>query len=217
MLHVPPAEVVAGPTPVARPTAMPATLPTVAVVVPSGNTVHADFCMSLAAMCYSLNELPMLTVTTRSSIVAEGRNNGVKIARDAKCDFVLFLDSDMTFPHDTLLRLLVRDLDIVGATYSRRTPPLSPLGEIMPVQPVDAPPGLVEMQRVPTGCLLIRMSVFDTLKPPYFRFRIDEEAGQIVGEDYDFSDRVRAKGFRIWCDPILSKAVGHLGQQVFMI
>ena len=210
-----------GPTParthLSHPTKMPDKLPSVAIVVPSGHTVHADFCMSLAMMCYNLNELPIITVTTRSSIVAEGRNGGVQMARDAGCDYVFFLDSDMTFPVDTLLRLLVRELDIVCATYSRRTPPLTPLGDILPKQPADAPPGLVEMLRVPTGCLLIKMSVFDRLKAPYFRFRVDETAGKIIGEDYDFSDRIRAEGYRIWCDPILSKAVAHLGQQIFMI
>ncbi|PIU07240.1 MAG: hypothetical protein COT28_03845 [Methylobacterium sp. CG08_land_8_20_14_0_20_71_15] len=196
---------------------MPAKLPSVAIAVPSGSQVHADFCMSLATMCYNLNELPLIIITCRSSIVAEARNNGIKMAQEAGADYVFFVDSDMTFPPDTLLRLLVREQDVIGATYSRRTPPLTFLGDFMPEQPADAPPGLVEMARIPTGCLLIRMSVFQKLKAPYFRFRTCEESGQIVGEDYDFSDRVRALGYRIWCDPILSKKLGHLGQQTFTL
>lgn len=199
------------------PSGMPARLPSVAIAVPSATTVHADFCMSLATMCYNLNELPIIIITCRSSIVAEARNNGVKMAQEAGAEFVFFVDSDMTFPHDALLRLLVREEDIVGATYSRRTPPLTFLGEIKQDQPADAPPGLIEMNRIPTGCLLIRMSVFQKLKAPYFRFRTDEASGQIVGEDYDFSDRVREQGYRIWCDPILSKKLGHLGQQLFVL
>ena len=197
--------------------ALPDKLPSVAIAIPSASTVHADFCMSLATMCYNLNELPLVMITCRSSIVAEARNNGIKIAQDAKADYVFFVDSDMTFPHNALLRLLVRNEDVIGATYSRRTPPITFLGEILKDQPDDAPPGLLEMARIPTGCLLIRMSVFEKLKAPYFRFRVDETAGQIIGEDYDFSDRVRELGYRIWCDPVLSKELGHLGQQTFVL
>ena len=88
--------------------ALPDKLPSVAIAIPSASTVHADFCMSLATMCYNLNELPLVMITCRSSIVAEARNNGIKIAQDAKADYVFFVDSDMVFPHDALLRLLVR-------------------------------------------------------------------------------------------------------------
>ncbi|WP_298952697.1 hypothetical protein [uncultured Methylobacterium sp.] len=195
----------------------PKNFPSVAIAVPSGLSVHADFCMSLAAMCYNLNELPMLLVSAKSSIVADGRNIGVRAAQDGQAEYVLFLDSDMTFPKDTLLRLLMRDVDVIGATYSRRTPPLRPLGETLPQQPADAPAGLVEMSRMPTGCLLVRTSVFRRLREPYFRYRIDEDHGRIIGEDYDFCDRIRDLGIRIWCDPLLSKELGHIGQQVFTI
>ena len=73
------------------------------------------------------------------------------------------------------------------------------------------------MARIPTGCLLIRMSVFDKLPRPYFRFESNEESGDIIGEDYIFCDRARAAGFRVWCDPALSHEIGHIGQQVFKI
>ena len=65
------------------------------------------------------------------------------------------------------------------------------------------------MRRIPTGCLLIRMSVFDALAKPYFRYVIDEVGGEIVGEDYVFCDRAREAGFRIWCDAALSLEIGH--------
>jgi GT2 family glycosyltransferase len=70
------------------------------------------------------------------------------------------------------------------------------------------------MRHMPTGCLLVRMSVFDALAKPHFRFLFDESSGAIVGEDYNFCDRARAVGFRIWCDPQLSFAIGHIGQQI---
>ena len=104
-----------------------------------------------------------------------------------------------------------------GGTYSRRTPALIALGGTLPQQPADAPPGLVEMRRIPAGCLLIRTSVFQKLKAPYFRFRVCEEAGEIIGEDYDSSDRVRALGYRIWSAPIPSTKPAHPAQPPFPI
>jgi hypothetical protein len=80
--------------------------------------------------------------------------------------------------------------------------------------PISSPASdLVEMQRIPTGCLLIKMSVFEKLTRPYFRFETDSE-GAIVGEDYVFCDRAREAGFHIWCDVTISRELGHLGQKI---
>jgi hypothetical protein len=196
---------------------VPATMPHVAIAIPTGTMVHADFAVSLAVMMHGLGELPMSIIAAKSSIVADARNIGLNFSLEQKAEYILFIDSDMTFPRDALLRLLVRNVDIVGATYSRRTAPFTFLGDILPEQPADAPRGLVEMARIPTGFLLIRTAVFERLKRPFFRFRVDEEQGLIIGEDFDFSDRVRALGYRIWCDPYLSKELGHIGEQVFKL
>lgn len=193
------------------------TFPHVAVAIPCGTMVHADFAVSLGAMMHSLGEMPMSIVMGKSSIVADARNMALDFAQDHKADYVLFIDSDMTFPRDALLRLLVRNVDIVGATYSRRTAPFNFLGDILPQQPADAPKGLLEMSRIPTGFLLVKFTVFERLKRPYFRFRVDEEAGVNIGEDYEFSDRVRSLGLRIWCDPYLSKELGHIGEKSYKL
>jgi hypothetical protein len=196
---------------------VPAVFPHVAVAIPCGTMVHADFAVSLGTMMHTLGEMPMSIVVGKSSIVADARNLGLDYAQKFNADYILFIDSDMTFPRDALLRLLVRNVDIIGATYSRRTAPHHFLGDILPEQPVDAPKGLLEMTRIPTGFLLVKSSVFERLKKPYFRFRVDEEAGVNIGEDYDFSDRVRSLGFRIWCDPYLSKELGHIGEHAFKL
>ena len=195
----------------------PETFPHVAIAIPCGTMVHADFAVSLGSMMHSLGDMPMSIVVGKSSIVADARNMGLDFAQKHRADYILFIDSDMTFPRDALLRLLVRNVDIVGATYSRRTAPFHFLGDILAEQPTDAPKGLLEMARIPTGFLLVKATVFERLKRPYFRFRVDEEAGVNIGEDYDFSDRVRSLGHRIWCDPMLSKELGHIGEQAFKL
>ncbi len=195
---------------------MNAAYPKVAICFPSPDMVHADFALSLAGLCNSTGPIETPLINNKSSIVAIARNNGVRKAQEFGADHILFLDSDMVFPRTTLHRLLLHQKDIVGATYSKRVPPYPVLGAALDSSP-SPEQGLLEMKRLPAGCLLIKMSVFAALSEPYFRFSHDESTGEIYGEDYVFCDRARAAGFRIWCDGILSLEIGHIGQSVFML
>jgi len=189
-------------------------LPKVAVCYPSSDMVHADFTLALAGLCLAAHPLPVTVINAKSSIVAEARNNGVEEARESGAEYLLFLDSDMVFPLTLLHRLLLHRKDIVGAIYTRRQAPYSLLGQILDSHPDPDAGGCVEMARLPTGCMLIRMAVFDALSKPYFFFGINQEQGTLLGEDYAFCDAARAAGFRIWADLNLSQEIGHIGQHV---
>lgn len=192
---------------------MDSPLPGVSIAVPSGDMVHADFAKSYAELCMAASGLPLQLITSKSSIIAEARNTGVDHAKKFGAQYLLFLDSDMLFPPTTLFRLLVHGKDIVGATYARRVFPFEALGTLVNGLVAVPTSDLVEMQRIPMGCLLIKMCVFAKLTRPYFRFEIDSQ-GVIVGEDYVFCDRARAAGYRIWCDVTISRELGHLGQKI---
>lgn len=189
----------------------------VAICFPSSDMVHADFALALAGLCSAAHPIDTPIVNNKSSIVAIARNNGVERAQELGADFLLFLDSDMVFPRTTLHRLLLSRKDIVGATYAKRVPPYAMLGAAAHTPPVCEADGLVAMRHMPTGCLLIRMTVFEALARPYFRFGYDERTGAIAGEDYVFCDRAREAGFGVWCDAHLSQEIGHIGQHVFKI
>ncbi len=189
-------------------------LPKVAVCYPSGDMVHADFALALAGLCLSVHPIETTVVNTKSSIVAEARNIAVQRAQEANADYLLFLDSDMVFPQSVLHRLLIHQKDIVGAVYTKRVPPYDLLGTMLTSAEPPGADGLVEMLRLPTGCLLIRMAVFEKLTKPYFQFGVDPEQGALLGEDYVFCDRARLAGYRLWADFSLSQEIGHLGQKV---
>ena len=189
--------------------------PRVAISFPSSDMVHADFALALAGLCNSTQPIETSLVNNKSSIVAMARNNGVKCAQDMHADFILFLDSDMTFPRSTLHRLLAHRKDIVGATYIKRVPPFSLLGAVYDREQAVDERGLIRMRHMPTGCLLIRMTVFEKLSAPHFRFLTNEATGEIHGEDYVFCDRAHEAGFEVWCDAALSLELGHIGQRIF--
>jgi hypothetical protein len=189
-------------------------LPKIAICYTSADMVHADFTLALTGMCLAIHPLDVTVINAKSSIVAEARNNGVEQARADGAEYLLFLDSDMTFPPTLLPRLLLHRKDIVGAIYPRRKAPYTPLGTLLQPTQTVTDGGLVEMARLPTGCMLIRMAVIEMLPKPWFRFGVDTDNGSIIGEDYAFCDAARAAGARIWADLDLSQEIGHIGQYV---
>lgn len=188
------------------------TSPLVAIAVPSGDMVHADFAMRLATLCLNPGARAFV-VNARSSLVMVGRNQCVEAARLAKATHILFLDSDIVFPANTLARLLAHNKDAVGALYVQRVPPHMPLGVTDDGKQEAITSGLRRMKLMPTGCLLLRSGLFDALPKPWFNTR--EVEGKIMGEDFHFCEQLARHGIDIWCDGDLSREIGHIGQKTF--
>ena len=184
----------------------------VVICVPSGDMVHADFMMSLIALLFHSSALvDVRLISAKGSLITDNRNNGVVAARKHDATHLMFIDSDMIVPADALVRLLAHRKDVVGACYPQRNPPYRLHGRGLDGKESWGK-GLVEMSRLPTGCMLIDMAVFDASPKPAFHLGIQAD-GQVIGEDYLFCDGARASGFRVWCDYDLSAEVAHLGLQ----
>lgn len=197
--------------------------PIVALGLPTFDMVHADFALSLASMIAATRHEVMFGFChSKATWVAHARNLIVEGAQGIGADWLLWLDSDMTFPKETLLRLLSHDRDIVGATYVKKKPPYDTINKALPKygetrgQFKNVPAnGLYEMIGLPFGVMLMRMSVFDALPKPWFHYRHHEGELKMEGEDYLFCDEIRAKGKQIWLDAALSMYVGHIGTKVY--
>ncbi len=188
--------------------------PLVALGIPSGDFVHADFAMSLAMLCMN-SGASVAIVNAKSSLVPLGRNQCVGAAQAMKASHLFFLDTDMVFPADALRRLLAHDKDIVGATYAKRAPPFHPLTITEEGKLEQITSGLRRVRLLPTGCMLIKLGVFEKLSAPFFN--LENEGGQLRGEDYYFCEKARAAGFVLWCDGDLSSTLGHIGQNIFRL
>ena len=196
------------------------TNPKVAICIPSGDMVHADFMLSVLEIAYRarLAGISVPIVNARDSIIAQCRNRAVDAAMTTMADWFLFLDSDMTFDPDTVLRLLKRNKNIVGASGSPRRKSTKFVADRLDGSAVTlADTGLIEVSRIGAACLLIKADVFSKMQRPYFRFGLDEERQQIIGEDWTFCDTVRKLGYQIWCDMDLSREVEHIGLQGFQV
>jgi hypothetical protein len=200
----------------------------IAVCIPCIDKPHMVFSKALASVFYMLgvNRIPAITIHHSGSAIHKTRNALIdlvtQIEQDKKIEieWVMMLDSDMDFPPDVVTRLLMHNKDIVGCTYVRRSAPFDCLGKMLSGKPEDVKgKKLVEMAGLPTGCLLVKRSVFKQIKRPYFFFPWTEETelgandDQSYGEDYAFCAKARAAGFKIWLDVELSKQIGHVSEK----
>lgn len=188
----------------------------VLIAVPSFDMVHTDFTTSLAGLLMHRaydramsRDVKIAYQNVKSTIIHSARAILVQSAIDAGCTHIFFLDSDLTFPPNTLNRLIAHHQPFVCATYVKRHPPHELLGK--PNQ--QAAIGLVnllEMVEVPLGCALIKLSVFDRLPVPNFSYVCGPTPTDDISEDIGFCRAVCASGQSIYCDPTLSRELGHL-------
>lgn len=162
------------------------------------------------------------------SLVYDSRNQLTEIARASECEYIFFLDSDMTFKGDILKRLLEdaekENLDIVtGLAFTRRLPIRTAIfkkceysvdkdGQLFPDAenyndyPKDS---LFPIQACGMACCLIRMSMVDKV---LHKFGLPFSPAQGWGEDLSFCIRARELGAKIYCDSRVK--VGHIGKMV---
>lgn len=198
--------------------------PVVAVCIPSDDHVHAAFTMSLVHMLLHTifsGDIVLGGLTIQhvgASILPHSRYNLVKKSLEKGATHLLYIDSDMMFPADTLTRLLSHDKDIVGVNAMSRRPPYNTTAWAAPGKPVVTTAestGLERAWRTGFALVLLKASVFERLQPPYFGITYVPETDEFRGEDYYFFDAARDAGLELWIDQDLSKQVEHVGSFAF--
>ncbi len=188
----------------------------VIIAIPSGTMVHADFMVSVTALAaYSMQQgVHVMLVNKQRSSIEVNRCGLALIAQDQKADYVLFIDSDMTFPPDTLVRLLNARVNVIACNAAKREDPPT---EVVEMYPNYEKKGVTPVKRVGMGVMLIDMKVFRRLKMPYFKIVWYEYKGTFSGEDYYFCEEVRKAGMKVHCDHDLSKEIGHIGTRTYKL
>ncbi len=144
---------------------------------------------------------------------------------------ILWVDSDMRFPKEALLRLLEHQKPVVGINYSTRTiPPTYVAIKRVARGPEDLggylatteeSTGLEQVEAIGLGlCLMdieVLVSLGDPVKRPWFGHEWREDIKQWVGEDVFFSQRIREAGYEIFVDHDLSKKCAHLGSLAYRL
>lgn len=145
----------------------------VMLCLPSGRTWEARTATCVAGIVgFSVQHgIHIGIANMEGSMITKQRNDLVEMARKENSDYMFFIDTDIVIPPDSLVRLLQHNKEVVGATYNKKVPPFETLGKLKGERPTDdelRKGGLREAELLPTGILLIKMSVFDKIPKPYF-------------------------------------------------
>lgn len=180
----------------------------VSICVPSTGAWKPRMGRDLAHLCCKslIHGISVDVICEDNAGVSEARNKLVEAALQRNADYILFIDSDMGFPDDSLYRLIQHDKDIVGATARKRRPPYELLG-IWKEEEID---GLHEALMLGTGFLLIKSSVFSKIERPWFYESYNENVR--TSEDVNFIEDARlSAGLKVYVDLNLSKEIIHIG------
>ena len=188
--------------------------PKVAICIPSGDTWKAQTALQTMALgIYSASHAHLMPINIRTQDTAEARNQMTAAALAAEAEWLFWIDADMVFPPDSLVRLLAHNLDIVGADYRRRSSPFPRIGK-----PVEAPAsrGLEEVSMLGLGLMLVRAEVLRRMgRPSFIRAWLLDKAtpdnpSGFSTEDGYLCGHARFLGFKVYADLDLSADVGHL-------
>ena len=189
--------------------------PRVALCIPSGDSWKAGTSLAVMSLgAYSARHVVLMPINIRTQDTSEARNQMTAAGLEAGVEWFLWIDADMEFPPDALLRLLGREKDIVGADYRRRAPPYPLIGK--PVDPTAPRRGLVEVTMLGLGLMLVRADVLRRMGRPWFlrAWLLDhatpDNPSGFSTEDGYLCTHARHLGLKVWADYDLSAAVSHI-------
>jgi hypothetical protein len=151
-------------------------------------------------------------LTQRERLAIEAQRSGA--------EYMLWLDSDMTFPSTTALRLLAHNEDIVAANYVRRQLPAKgvayeKIGDWNEPLPFEARDELAPVEGIGMGCMLMKTSILGEIPQPWFEFGWTPESNDHLGEDMIFCQKMAEAGYTVKVDTNLSMEMRHLGTWAF--
>lgn len=194
----------------------------VSILVPTRDTVYSHFSYSLGNLIKTTTQMGINVhiFFDASTILINQRERLIEQAIEAKSEWVLWLDSDMMFPSTTLLRLLSHNQDIVGCNYMKRSHPFKSVTFMntndweswVPLQPQDE---LLTVEATGMGCLLMRTSVFQKMRKPYFEYTYQSSTRDWLGEDFTLFKKLNELGYQLKIDMNLSNEIYHIGTYAY--
>lgn len=188
---------------------------TILIAIPTVNYVEPETFKSI----YDL-EVPA-GYSTELKIVKSDQIDQIRnlIADWAKnFDYLFSVDSDLSFPKDTLKKLLAHNVDMVSGVYRQRKEQqileVYKDGRNVPYRDLKGK-GLVEVQSTGFGCLLIKSNVIKSMEYPHFVYKSAIDHKNTVSEDTYFCLKAKEKGFKVFVDS--SILCDHHGSRVFRV
>lgn len=172
------------------------------IATPTRDLVHAGYTYDLVNLIKHSSDT--YYAVSQGTLLPNQRTTLVKKAIANHFSHILFIDSDMRFPKDTLERLYSHKLPIIGANYTHRQSDET-TSNISSKDKTD----IETVEQIGFGVTLISLEVFLKTPEPWFATPYDGE--QFVGEDVFFCHKAKEAGYEIYVDHALSQEVKHIG------
>lgn len=193
--------------------------------------LHGMMALQLTSLHHGV-QFEYYTATGNSSIT-DVRNRLVKMFLDSTADWLMFIDDDIGFHGDSVLRLMAFNKDIVAGAAPKRGWPLTFCCHFTKGQLLKAERGTIPVLNVGTGFMLIKRSAMlafikhycdddadagwyndqnhHDLFPNVFREVIKKR--RRTSEDYTFCEMAREIGLTVFIDPTIKLA--HVGKHTW--
>ena len=214
---------------------MPASTPTLFIATPclDGN-VSAHYTASLVRTMSALQRegwrSPQIEFEIGNSLIADARNKLVSRFLASDCSDLVFIDADLSWSADDLLRLVSYDAPFVAGAYQRKSRAKIDFAVKFGASIGMDAQRLIAVERVGTGFMRLRRDCLERLVAAHPELRLHNPAapadtnfhalfdtgivdGQFVGEDFLFCDRWRAIGGQVLIDPAMN--FGHHGAATY--
>ena len=198
------------------------------IAMPCYDSVKINTMLSIFQMIQLLGKggIEVGINTMKSPLIHQSRNYLSSVFLTTDYTHLLFIDSDVEFSPEAVLRMIMAKKDIVCTPYRAKNPDLTdhtytvkfPDPKAIPM----LPGGLVEIDAGPTGLMLIKRTVFEKIiknRPDlkiknrvnpgipedakshsfyhlFFDFAFDD--GYTMGEDLSFCKLARKEGFKLY-------------------
>jgi len=159
--------------------------------------------------------------------VDQVRNLIADWAKKNSFSYVFFVDHDITFPPDTLEKLISHDKPVISGVYRQRSEDqhleiygnnyakVSPEDLYSFSNYTDGNYDLIRIAGCGFGCVLVKTEVFDIVGYPQFEYHVALDHKNTLSEDVDFCIKVNNKNLSVWCDR--SIVCGHIGSKTFEV
>ena len=179
--------------------------PKVYIAMPCYDTMKVETCVSLLNTYAVLAKsgVECIFKSVKSSLVTHARNLLTAGFMASGYDYMLFVDADVEFSHETVLRMLVPEKDIITTPYRLKENPLQvryPVEHLDPDNIKILPFDLVELKSAPAGLMLINRSVFRTLmeKHPNRKIKFDKEHQDKMDKEVGHRGAIEKYMYNFW-------------------
>ena len=201
--------------------------PTVYIAMPCYDSVKINTMLSVIKLVQQLSKsrIKVGINTMKSPLIHQARNYLTSAFLTTEYQYLLFIDSDVEFEPESIVRMLVAKKEIICTPYRVKAEKLDKHiytvefknPKNIPIQPG----GLVEIEVGPTGLMLIDRKVFEKIMKKYPYLKIKNKAtptadkshefyynffdfgfkdGYATGEDISFCRLARGSGFNIYAN-----------------